>query len=240
MPALARVAALYDVHGNLPALEAVLAEVEREGVDAIVSGGDVVAGPFPAECAELLRRGDALCLRGNADRQIIGSPETATARWCAERLPGDLRAWIAGWEETIALDVEGLGTVHFCHGSPRRDEEILTEATPDDLVAEIVADTDAAVVVCGHTHHQFDRRIGDKRVVNAGSVGLPYEGKRGAYWLLLGRDVEHRRTEYDVDGAMEEFAAAGYPDVAAVFGPSLVEPVPKTEAVAIFESRRGS
>jgi hypothetical protein len=71
-------------------------------------------------------------------------------------------------------------------------------------------------------------------------VGLPYEGKRGAYWLLLGRDVEHRRTEYDVDGAMEVFAAAGYPDVAAVFGPSLVEPVPKTEAVAIFESRRGS
>jgi putative phosphoesterase len=235
-----RVAALYDVHGNLPALEAVLTEVERARVDVVVSGGDVVAGPFPAECARRLRQADVLCLRGNADRQIVVSPETEAARWCAERLPEDLRGWIASWVETISLGVDGLGAVLFCHGSPRSDEEILTEATPDELLAEMVADVDAAVVVCGHTHHQFDRRIGDKRVVNAGSVGLPYEGRRGAYWLLLAPGVEHRRTEYDVARAIDSFALAGYPDIEPVFGPSLVEPLPKADAVAAFESRRGS
>jgi putative phosphoesterase len=235
-----RVAALYDIHGNLPALEAVLDDVATEGVDVIVCGGDVVAGPLPAACAERLRRSGARCLRGNADREVVGSSESMSVAWCRDRLPAQLRTWVAGWPETITLDVDGLGAVLFCHGSPRGDEEIVTEATADDLVAEMIAGVDVAVVVCGHTHHQFDRQVGGKRVVNAGSVGLPYEGERGAYWVRLGPDVEHRRTAYDVDRAVEQLLATGYPDAAARLGPSLIEPLPKEEAVAYLESQRGS
>lgn len=232
-----RVAALYDVHGNLPALEAVLAEVEREHVDAVVVGGDVVWGPLPSECLERLAQlGDRVrFLRGNADRAVLDAAEPRD-EWCSERLTAEQRGTIAGWPETISLTIDGLGETLFCHGSPRSDEEILTAATPEERVRDVLAEVGVPVVVHGHTHHQYQREVDGVRVIGAGSVGLPYEGRPGAYWLLLGGDVSHRRSEYDVEAARARMAAAGFPDVDDLLRSSLLEPVPRDEAIAFYES----
>ena len=226
-----RVAALYDVHGNLPALDAVLRDGRFSGVDLVVSGGDVAAGPFPRECLQRLSElGDRVAfVRGNADRELAG--------WSAERLDEDEHRTLREWPTTVEVDVDGLGPVVFCHGSPRSDEEILTAITPDRLVREACGG--ARVVVCGHTHVQFDRVVGETRLVNAGSVGSPYEGRRGAFWALLGPDVRLLSTDYDVDRAVEEFRATGY-DGAEDLAGWLLEPVAAEEATAFFESRRGA
>ena len=179
-----RVAALYDIHGNLPALEAVLADVEREAVDAIVVGGDVVSGPEPAEVLDALEAlGERVhFIRGNADRHVLEEPGERND-WCRAQLGEARLARIAAWPETLSLDVDGVGSVLFCHATPRDDEEIVTRITPEDQVAETLEGTEEDLVVCGHTHIQYDRRIGPRRLVCAGSVGWPYEGREGAFWL---------------------------------------------------------
>ena len=188
-----RVAALYDVHGNLPALEAVLGEADA---DVIVVGGDTVAGPWPAETLERLRSidGDVRFIRGNADREIYddepGSAPPEILEYVRERLSPEQIDFLRSLPLTVSL-----GRVLFCHATPRNDEEIFTKISPEERWREALAGVDADVVVCGHTHVQFDRRIGDIRLVNAGSVGMPYEREPGAYWALLeGTDVELRRT----------------------------------------------
>jgi predicted phosphodiesterase len=199
-----RVAALYDVHGNVPALDAVLREVEREKPDAIVFGGDIIAGPMPRETLERIRGlGQAQLIRGNADRMALEfrrglrrEPE-GLEDWVAAQLSDEEAEYLESLPLTITLDVEGLGPTCFCHATPRDDEEIFTERDSDEVVAEMLAGTDETTVVCGHTHMQVDRRVGRWRVVNAGSVGMPYEHEPGARWALLGPDVDLRCTEYD-------------------------------------------
>jgi predicted phosphodiesterase len=230
-----RVAALYDVHGNLPALQAVLADLDDDV--QIVSGGDLVAGPLPSECLTLLRERGARFLKGNADRFVLDrSGEDA---WAYERLTDAERAEVAGWPASVELDVDGLGRVLFCHGSPRSDEEILSAATPDDVVAEALGGADADVVVGGHTHQQFDRAVGGVRFVNAGSVGLPYEGRAGAFWAVLGPDVELQRSDYDVHAAATELEATGYPRVREYLVSSLLEPLSRDEVTAAHERNAG-
>ena len=232
-----RVAALYDVHGNLPALEAVLGDVDRLGVDEIVCGGDLVAGPLPSECLALLRERGARFLKGNADRFVL--ERSGEDAWAYERLSEAERAEVAAWPPSVELHVDGLGRVLFSHGSPRSDEEILTAATPDDVVAEAVAGAGAEVVVGGHTHQQFDRVVGNVRLVNAGSVGLPYEGRAGAFWALFGPDVELRRSDYDVHRAADALEATGFPRLREHLVPSLLEPIPREEVTAQHERNAG-
>ena len=234
-----RVAALYDIHGNLPALEAVLAEVEAEGVDAIVFGGDVVGGPFSVEvfdrAASLPR---ARVIRGNADRLIVEGEREHDVDWGAERerLGDERLAAIRTWQLTVELELDGLGRALFCHAIPTADEPIFTRITPDAEVEELLGDTGADVMVVGHTHVQFDRLLGSGlRVVNVGSVGMPYEGRRGAYWALLGPEVELRRTEYDVEAAVAAIReAASDEDLVR----RLLDPPDPDEATAFFESQR--
>jgi len=181
-----RVAALYDIHGNLAALEAVLGELAHDPPDAIVVGGDVLWGPYQAECVELLRRLGALLLAGNCERDVLYGDSDGD-RWCRARLDADLLTSVACWPATVELDVAGLGHVLFCHATPRSDDEIITRLTPDVAVAEALAGAGADVVVCGHVHVQVDRAVpGAPRLVNAGSVGMPLEGKQGAFWARLG------------------------------------------------------
>jgi putative phosphoesterase len=213
-----RVAALYDVHGNLPALEAVLAEVEELAVDAVVVGGDVAIGPMPRATLErLLALGErALFLRGNGDREIAGDKFESglwgeRTRWSAAQLERGQLAWLAALPDTQSVDVDGLGPVLFCHGSPRSDEEILTRISSEERVEAAVAGVSGRVVVCGHTHVQFERNVAGKRLVNPGSVGMPYEPQPGAYWALLGPDVEFRRTDYDLEAAAAAVRASGFP-----------------------------
>src|SRR5918992_2511282 len=208
-----RVAALYDVHGNLPALEAVLEEVVLEQPDAIVFGGDIVAGPMPRETLERVRGlGDkALCLRGNADRLALEyrsgerrSDDGVGDAWVGAQLTDDEAEFLEALPLTLTLDVDGLGPTCFCHATPRDDEEVFTERDADEVVSEMLAGTEETTIVCGHTHMQVDRRVGRWRVINAGSVGLPYDAT-GAHWALLGPDAELRRTEYDRKGAARLF-----------------------------------
>jgi predicted phosphodiesterase len=224
-----RVAALYDIHGNLPALEAVLADPRCSGADVVVSGGDVCAGPMPIEVLRLMEERGALFVRGNADRELQG--------WPAEQLSADQLEKLRSWPTTVTLDVAGLGAVVFCHGSPRRDDEIITRLTPDEIVED--ACEGLPYVVGGHTHVQFDRRSGATRMVNAGSVGMPYEGRRGAFWALIGPDLELVSTEYDVEAAATRIRATGYPQADEVVE-TLTSPPSADEATSIFEGQRGT
>ena len=219
-----RVAALYDIHGNLAALDAVLDDVRRVGVDRIVVGGDVVPGPMAWEALERLRAiGLPMdCIMGNGDREVLahraGLENAAlpaqvreALRWSAGQLDDETARWMAAWPATLRMAVTGLGDVLFCHATPRSDTEIVTRLTRDAHVAAILEGVDASVVVCGHTHMQFDRRVGPVRVVNAGSVGMPC-GEPGAYWLLLGFGVELRRTSYDLGAAAAQIRGTDYPE----------------------------
>jgi putative phosphoesterase len=224
-----RIAALYDVHGNLPALEAVLAEVAASSVDRIVVGGDVVAGPMPREVLSLLRDlgDDALWVRGNGDRE--------PGPWAASKLREREHRFLSALPTSVTLDVDRLGQTLFCHGSPRSDEEILTLVSPGHRVASALAGVRERIVVCGHTHTQFDREVAGVRLVNAGSIGMPYEKRGGAYWALLGPGVDLRRTDYDVDAAIQRMREAGYPDENHL--ENLVNVPSGDEAAAFFESR---
>jgi predicted phosphodiesterase len=232
------VAALYDVHGNLAALEAVLAELDA---DVILSGGDLVAGPLPSACLELLRQREAVFIRGNGDRAVVGGgggddPWATQVRWARAQLTDEQLAFVGSWSHPVSLEVEGLGPVLFCHGSPRSDEEILTAITPPKRLDPILDGVREQVVVCGHTHVQFDRRVGDRRIVNAGSVGMPYEGEAGiACWALLGPDVELRQTRYDAEAAAEAIRATGYPNADEFVSEYVLASHPAEEATAQFE-----
>jgi putative phosphoesterase len=235
-----RVAAIYDIHGNLPALEAVLAAIYGTDPDLIVVGGDIAWGPLPRETMErLLELGEsALFIRGDADRDIVAAleaepdPRDATAvasRWCAAELSVEQHEFLMMQPTTLAIDLDGLGPTLFCHGSPRSDRDRITVATPAAKVLPLLDGVRERVIVCGHTHAQFDRRVGDYRVVNAGSVGLQF-GERGAYWAMLGPDVDLRHTEYDYDDAVSRILAKPGP-IADKFAERVLAPPPASTAV---------
>jgi putative phosphoesterase len=215
-----RTAALYDVHGNVPALEAVLAEVEQEKVDEIVFGGDLFLGPQPAETAALVRSIGAQFVRGNCDRE----PD----EWTRSKLDDETIGWSQSWPLTVELD-----DVLYCHAAPNDDlRPILTDASPPERFAEALEGIEARLVVAGHTHMQFSRG----RWVNAGSVGMPYQDDVAAFWALVSDEVEFRRTPFDVDRAAAEFLASGWPSAESFVAENLREAPSRAEATAYFES----
>ena len=217
-----RLAALYDIHGNMPALEAVLDAVRKESVDRVVVGGDIFPGPMSREVLARLRSLDVAVdfIHGNCESAVLEEyagrptplPEAVreTLRWCAAEIDAEERTFVAGWPLTVTVDVNGIGQVLFCHATPRDDNEIFTSITPEDRLAPAFAGVTARAVVCGHTHMQFDRRVGSIRVINAGSIGMPF-GDAGAYWLRIGPGIELRRTEYDLESAARRIRATPYP-----------------------------
>ena len=241
-----RVAAIYDIHGNLPALEAVLAEVREIGVDRIVVGGDVLPGPMPRECLDVLLSLDIPCsfIMGNGDRETVVAargevssiiPEyfRETMRWnAAELKPRDLEI-IDGWPLTTRLAVDGIGEVLFCHATPRNDTEIFVKTTAEDKLRPIFDYLDAQLVVCGHTHMQFDRVVGSTRIVNAGSVGMPFQAP-GAYWLLIGRDIQLRTTTYDLDAAAQRVRGTSYPQADVFATTSILNPPSEQSMIEAF------
>jgi predicted phosphodiesterase len=218
-----RVAALYDIHGNWPALEAVLAEVRAANVDCVVVGGDFFPGPMARECLDLLTAlaPPATFIIGNGDRETLQArrgqmsaiiPEyfRPSMLWNAGQLTTDDERMIDGWPLTHRMTIAGLGEVLFCHATPQNDIDIFTSATAEAKLRPIFDPLGVQLVVCGHVHMQFDRRVGATRVVNAGSIGMPFE-EPGAYWLLLGPAVELRRTQYDLAAAAERVRKTAYP-----------------------------
>jgi predicted phosphodiesterase len=211
-----RVAALYDVHGMVHALEAVLAEVDA---DAVLFGGDIVAGPFPVETWELVQTvPGARFVRGNAEREPdereLGKLDPAAIE--------EMRAWPA----TVELD-----GVLYCHGSPASDLDVITDATTDERLEQLLAGTDAGLVVGGHTHMQQRRG----RYVNAGSVGMPYEGDVAAFWLVVTDGVfEFRKTAFDVERAIADIAASDWPAAREFVDENLRCAVSRAEATEIL------
>ena len=241
-----KVAALYDVHGNLPALEAVMADQRFADADVIVSGGDLVAGPLPAECLDRVEAlGErARFLTGNGDREVVAPTgdeqwHRDVGGWSPARLTADRVERVRSWPATVELDVAGLGAVLFCHATPASDLSILTRATPEEEADRELGDVAADVVVCGHTHVQYDRRVGRTRLVNAGSVGMPYEGSPDARWALLGADgIELLATPYDAVAALDALSRTGFPLVQQWLAPVLLGQVTADEATDEFERRR--
>ena len=235
------VLALYDIHGNPDALDAVLADPRAAGADAVVVGGDAVPGPF---AAAVLDRLDALAvpvhrIRGNGEREVADPPAgddlvAETARRSAAEL-GPERARALG-ALPLTLELDG---VLYCHASPRRDDEMLTRLSPDERYAAALADVTTAVVVAGHTHQQHERTVAGVRYVNAGSVGLPYEGDGAARWLWVADgEPAFRSTTYDAAGAGRRMLRAGWPDGRSVSG-ALTDPVDPLVVTRIFEDLSG-
>ncbi len=218
-----RVATIADIHGNLLALEAVLARLEAESVDAIVVAGDVASGPQPAETVErLMSLERARFIRGNGDREAVQAFDEhwpfdpaddhsrKDASWFAHEITRAHRDFLAEFEDQIVLPVEGLGDVLFCHGSPGSDEQMMTSLTPELALRRMLAGVEQRTVVCGHTHVQFDRAVDGFRVINAGSVGMAYQGRRGAFWVMLGPRIEFQRTDYDYEQGAQQILASNY------------------------------
>jgi putative phosphoesterase len=222
-----KVAALYDVHGMTHALEATLRDVAREQPDVVLFGGDLIAGPFPRRCVELARAlPNARFVRGNCER--------APGPWDVERLDPDVLEWLG--ELPLSASLDG---VLYCHATPTDDTPITTELTPDEVLRSTFGGLDEQTVVIGHSHHQFDRRTDDVRVVNAGSVGMPYEDDVAAFWTLVedGRPA-FRRTVFDVQRAAADIRASGWPGAGEFVAENLLVPPSRTEAVVFFEGRR--
>ena len=216
-----RVAALYDVHGMRTPLEAVLADVENTHVDAIVFGGDIFCGPLPRETYELVRSVDARYVRGNCERD----PD----EWLTAQLGAEAVEWARAWPTTLELDA-----VLYCHATPQSEDPILTEASAPERFEQALEGVDARLVVAGHTHIQFRR----DRWVNAGSVGMPYEGDVAAFWTIVSDDVEFRRTEFDVERAIAEVEASTWPSARREFIDENLRTAPsRREAIEWFESR---
>lgn len=246
-----RVAALYDIHGNLPALEAVLEEVGQLNVDSIVVGGDVVPGPMPRECLELLHNSGirTLFIHGNGESAALESlrggalekipPAFRPAvQWSALQIPDEYADAIRAWPLSVRLRIDNVGETLFCHATPRNDTEIFTRLSPDERIRNYLAGADADVVVCGHTHMQFDRRVDSVRVVNAGSVGMPFAAP-GAYWLLLGPDVQLRRTGYDLYAAAERLRRSEFPGVQQFVERQVLNPPSEEQMLAAYAGADG-
>jgi predicted phosphodiesterase len=140
---------------------------------------------------------------------------------------------LASWPATARLKIQGLGEVMFCHGTPRSDTEIFTRLTPEERLLPIFEGVKVSTVLCGHTHTQFDRTIGGTRVVNAGSVGMPF-GEPGAYWLLLGPEVELRYTRYDLAKAAERIRATKCPQAEDFAMRNVLQPPSEKEMLGAF------
>jgi putative phosphoesterase len=220
-----KIAALYDVHAMPWALEAVLAEVADERVDAIVFGGDFLGGPCPRETIELVRSLDAICIRGNAERGLHGRDADLIGPAHAE------------WARSLPMTAE-LDGVLYCHATPADDELMTTAITPDDEIARLFAGADGTVVI-GHTHHQFDRQVGDLRVVNAGSVGMAYEGRVAAFWLLVDDgEPQFRSTGLDIEELAAGILASDWPQAEEFVAENVRVAVDRDEAIRHFERMR--
>jgi predicted phosphodiesterase len=245
-----RIAVLSDIHGVLPALEAVLAEPDVAAADRIVLTGDIAAGPQPAEVIDLLRAlGErVLWVSGNADRELVeyrrGERDDIPdpiAPFAARALRPDQVDFLASLPKSLTLHVTGLGPALFCHATPRDDEEVVLVDSRPERWTEVFTGLDPGIrtVVCGHTHMPYVRLAHGRTVVNPGSVGMPY-GRPGAHWCLLGPGADLRVTPYDVPAAVARLVAeCAYPDIADWADYFLHARATDTEVLELFGPRDG-
>jgi putative phosphoesterase len=228
-----RVALIADLHGNLAALDAVLAELERDRFDELVCLGDVAVGPQAAAIVERVAELGCKVVLGNWDAWFldgipmldgeVGRRLTEMAVWWSQQLSEDHRERLRAFRQAHRLELGGGNSLLCFHGSPRSyDDLILAETTDAELEAMLAGSTES-VLAGGHTHLPLVRRHRGALVVNPGSVGLPFRQEPGvvrvarwAEYALVDADddaltVELRRTRYDVDAYLELARASGVP-----------------------------
>jgi predicted phosphodiesterase len=245
------VAVLSDIHGVLPVLDAVLAELEVASADLVVVTGDHESGPQPTAVLErLVALGDRVVLaRGNADRELvvlahgqtIEIPDEVT-QWAAAQLSPEHVELLASLPHPVTLEVEGFWPVVFCHGTPRDDEEVVLVDTQLDRWAEVFAELpdEVRTVVCGHTHMPFIRLVDRRLVINPGSIGMPY-GRPGGYWAMLsGGGVTLHRTPIDTAAACARLVAEStYPQRREWANYYIRAAASDAQALATFAAREG-
>ncbi len=242
-------AALYDIHGNLPALEAVLQEISHAPIDQLVIGGDVIVGPMSPQCLDLLSQMDmpihfilgncevaVLALMAHQDPGPFPPNVLEEIQWTADQMLPPHETLMRQWPKTLSLSITGLGKVLFCHATPRNETEIFTRLTSDEKLLPIFDQVGVDYVICGHTHMQFDRMIGDVRVINAGSVGMPF-GVAGADWLVLGPRIELRHTAYELQEAGDRILATDYPRVADFVAQYVLNPPSEEVMLEVLRKR---
>ena len=226
-----RVAALYDVHGNVHALEAVLAEVGD--ADVVLFGGDLASGPLPRETVELARAvPNAEFVLGNADVMSTPVPPEweESRRWVERELGEERVAWLAGRAFSWSAD-----DTLYVHANPVDFFEVVTERTAAQRVRELLDGVTERRVVTGHVHIQYQREVDGTLWVGAGSVGMPYADRPGAYWALLTPDaVELRRTDYDLERAAAAIRASGYPKAEELAAENVLACPTVDEALAVL------
>jgi len=211
------IAALYDIHGNATALESVLDELSQYNVNQVLIGGDLVWGPEPREVMDILMnyKDKFVFIRGNADREVAyrydtnnNLPEFVSVmnHWCADQLTTEQIDFLKGLQDCFKTN-----DYLFIHGSPRSDEESIRKDTPKEEIVPMIEGTYENTIICGHTHVQFDRRIDNKRIVNAGSIGLQSNAP-GACWVMISdKDIELKVTQYDIKKASERILNSNCP-----------------------------
>jgi predicted phosphodiesterase len=248
---VASIAVLSDIHGVLPALEAVLSEPEVAAAERIVLTGDIAAGPQPVAVLDrLVGLGDRVVwVRGNADRELVSLARgedieipDEISPWAAARLRPDQVELLAALPYPVVLPVDGFGDVLCCHGTPRDDAEVVLVDTRLDRWADVLADVPEHIgtIVCGHTHMPFVRLAHGRQIVNPGSIGMPY-GRSGAHWALLADGaVSLRRTQFDIEAACASVrAGSSYPDVAEWVDYFLYARAGDAEVIGVFGPRDG-
>lgn len=245
-----KIAAIYDVHGNLPALQAVLGEIKGLGIDLLIAGGDIIAGPMPNEVLAELKRfnqqvetryiygnGESEALRALAGEEIGGFSPAAdeSARWVASTLRAEHIEFLKTWENTVTLDHPILGKTIFCHATPHNNVDVFTKASKPERISTLFATVSADLVVCGHTHMQVTHTLGHLKIINAGSVGMPF-GATGAYWLMLDDQVDLKHTAYDLNGAAEVIKASSSPSRESFAAGNVLTAPSEEDALALLAS----
>ena len=206
----------------------------------------MVPGPMPRETINCLLGLDipVQFIQGDGDRVVrarmagtesieVPAQFREVVRWNAQQLSPENEKLLASWPKTFRVEILGLGEVLFCHAKPRNDTEILTRLTSEESLLPVFEGLEVSVIVCGHTHMQFDRKIGRIRVVNAGSVGMPF-GEPGAYWLLLGPDIQLRHTPYDLTKAAQRIRETKYPEAQDFAAHNVLQPPSEEKMLEAF------
>lgn len=246
-----KIAALYDIHGNFPAMKAVLAELEAIEPDLIIIGGDIVSGLMPSEtldCLLDLRKKTAVkFIRGNGDREVVEASQglelptlseqgKQTQKWTAEQLTDKHLVFLANLDKTITVQTDSIGDLLFCHAAPNSDSDLFTCRSDEQRLQKLFGKVKQHIVVCGHTHMQFMLTFEDKSIYNAGSVGMPFAEQPGAYWLLVdGDNVEFKRTDYDLNAAARLMRHSGDPFAETFINDNLLQVPTEEEALKMLE-----
>jgi putative phosphoesterase len=243
---------ISDTHGIAPALEAVLAEEARDPSEVLIVAGDIAAGPQPNRVIDILRehQGRLVAISGNGDREIVEVRDgkdpagvNGIFAWAAQEITLENLAWLRDLTKTVELDIANHGRVHVCHATPQNDLDIVLVDSRLARWSEVFADLSDQVqmVILGHTHMPFQRLVNRRRVINPGSVGMPY-GASGAHWTRLRQDgvIETRVTRYDVGAALDAIeASSSFPDVREWATPYLTGAVFDVEVIEQFGPKDG-